>query len=120
MNGRIGCERFDEGIEELALGQVLEPERTELLEAWDRQRAGHEDLWAKFDRLSLRESEVLGLLMQGHSVREIADNGHTAESTVRTQVKAVLAKLEVSSQLAAVVLAYQIGWRAPVDWPLTS
>jgi hypothetical protein len=30
---------------------------------------------------------------------------------VRTQVKSVLAKLEVSSQIAAVGLAHHLGWR---------
>jgi DNA-binding NarL/FixJ family response regulator len=52
-------------------------------------------------------------------VREVARHSNTAEATVRTQVKSILGKLEVSSQLAAVGLAYQVGWRAPLDWPLT-
>ena len=86
-----------------------------LLEAWVQQRAGSEQVWARFDRLTMRESQVLGPLMQGHAVREVARQGNTAETTVRTQVKAILAKLEVSSQLAAVGLAYRIGWQAPVD-----
>jgi DNA-binding NarL/FixJ family response regulator len=37
-----------------------------------------------------------------------------AEATVRTQVKSILAKLEVSSQLAAVGLAHRVGWRPPL------
>ena len=63
---------------------------------------------------------MLGLLMQGHTVRDVARHSNTAETTVRTQVKSILAKIEVSSQLAAVGLAYQIGWRAPFDLPLRS
>jgi DNA-binding NarL/FixJ family response regulator len=94
-------------------------ERRELLDASARQREGREGLWARFDQLSLRESEVLGQLMQGHAVRDIAQHDYTAEGTVRTQVKSILAKLEVSSQLAAVGLAYQVGWRAPFDRPLS-
>ena len=58
--------------------------------------------------------------MQGHAVRDVARHSNTAETTVRTQVKAILAKLEVSSQLAAVGMAYQIGWRAPFEHPLRS
>ena len=88
-------------------------EHAELLAAWVRRRAGHEAEWARFDELSIRESEVLGLLMRGQSVQSIARHGNTAETTVRTQVKAVLGKLGVSSQLAAVGLAHRIGWRAP-------
>jgi DNA-binding NarL/FixJ family response regulator len=36
-----------------------------------------------------------------------------SETTVRTQVKAILAKLEVRSQLAAVGLAHRAGWQPP-------
>jgi len=95
-------------------------EREDLLLALARHREGREELWGRFDQLSLRESEVLGQLMQGHAVRDIARHDYTAEATVRTQVKSILAKLEVSSQLAAVGLAYQVGWRAPVERPLRS
>ena len=94
-------------------------EREGLLDAWARQREGNEQLWEKFDQLSLRESEVLGLLMQGHTVRDVARHSNTAETTVRTQVKSILSKIEVSSQLAVVGLAYQIGWRAPFELPLS-
>jgi len=95
-------------------------DRRELLDAWLQQRLGREEVWARFDLLTMRESEVLGLLMQGHTVRQVARHGNTAEATVRTQVKSILAKLEVSSQLAAVGTAYQIGWEPPFDLPLTS
>lgn len=49
--------------------------------------------------------------MAGRTVREIAIDGVVSEATVRTQVKAILAKLEVTSQLAAVGLAHRVGWR---------
>lgn len=88
-------------------------ERQELLDAWVAMRAGNEQVWDRFDQLTLRESEVLGLLMYGHSVREVAERGDTAEGTVRTQVKSILAKLGVSSQVAAVGLAYRIDWQPP-------
>jgi two-component system, NarL family, nitrate/nitrite response regulator NarL len=88
-------------------------ERQELLDAWVAKRSGNEALWERLDQLTLRESEVLGLLMQGRSVRDIARIGDTSEGTVRTQVKAVLSKLGVSSQIAAVGLAYQVEWRSP-------
>ncbi len=39
--------------------------------------------------------------------------GRLSEATVRTQVRSILAKLEVSSQIAAVGLAHQAGWTAP-------
>lgn len=53
--------------------------------------------------------------MRGAQVREIARESVVSEATVRTQVKAILAKLELSSQLAAVGAAYRVGWRPPGD-----
>jgi len=64
-------------------------------------------------RLTDREQAVLAHLMLGHHVVEIAQSRVVSESTVRSQVRSVLAKLEVSSQLAAVALAHQVGWRPP-------
>ena len=66
------------------------------------------------ERLSLltpREGAVLGHLMKGHTVREIAIHSYVSEATVRTQVKSILSKLQVSSQIAAVGLAHRVGWR---------
>ena len=51
--------------------------------------------------------------MKGQTVREIATECVVAEATVRTQVKSILAKLEVTSQLAAVGLAHRVGWKPP-------
>ena len=38
-----------------------------------------------------------------------------SEATLRTQVKSILAKLGVSSQLAAVAIAHQAEWQAPAQ-----
>ena len=67
----------------------------------------------RLDQLTVREREVLAHLMRGRTVREIATVGVVSEATVRTQVKAILAKLDVTSQIAAVGLAHQVGWRPP-------
>ena len=88
-------------------------ERDELVAAWLERRHDHGAVQDRMDRLTSREREVLGELMRGHAVREIAALGVVSEATVRTQVKSILGKLEVSSQLAAVGLAHRIGWRAP-------
>jgi len=95
--------------------QVMAPaEREELLAAWSSERAHLVDLQDRLDRLTIREREVLAHLMKGRTVREIAAVGVVSEATVRTQVKSILAKLEVTSQLAAVGLAHQVAWRPPV------
>jgi DNA-binding NarL/FixJ family response regulator len=64
--------------------------------------------------LTLREREVLKRLMTGATTTEIARSWCVSEATVRTQVKSILAKLEVGSQLAATALAHRNGW-TPAD-----
>jgi DNA-binding NarL/FixJ family response regulator len=85
-------------------------ERDALLDEWRRGRQEDEELRDRFARLTHREREVLGDLVEGHGVQEIAASDVVSEATVRTQVKSILAKLEVSSQLAAVGLAHRMGW----------
>jgi DNA-binding NarL/FixJ family response regulator len=49
--------------------------------------------------------------MAGRTVSDIARVGFVSEATVRTQVRSVLSKLGVSSQLAAVGRAHDAKWR---------
>jgi DNA-binding NarL/FixJ family response regulator len=88
-------------------------EREDLLRTWHQQRSEMQELLGRLALLTARESQVLGRLMQGRTVHDIATLSVVSEATVRTQVKSILAKLEVSSQLAAVGLAHQVGWRPP-------
>ena len=48
--------------------------------------------------------------MEGHCAEEIAQAAFVSISTVRSQIKAILQKLGVSSQLAAVALARRADW----------
>lgn len=89
-------------------------EREELVGAWTQTRLEREGVRTRLDQLTIRESIVLGHLMKGRAVRQIATASAVSEATVRTQVKSILSKLEVSSQLAAVGLAHEIGWQGPV------
>jgi DNA-binding NarL/FixJ family response regulator len=88
-------------------------EREELLQLWHQERQKHQELRNRLQRLTPREREVLGHLTEGHTVRDIARLSVVSEATVRTQVKSILAKLEVSSQLAAVGIAHAVGWQSP-------
>ena len=81
--------------------------RRELLRAHAQQTRALEP----FTRLTPREADVLRLMIQGRSAAEMARAFVVAEATVRTQIRAVLRKLEVSSQLAAVARAWQSGWQ---------
>ena len=82
-----------------------------LLDAWRSERMVTEDMRRRLELLTPREKQVLNALIEGHNVREIARIGVVSEATVRTQVKSILGKLEVSSQLAAVGLAHHVGWQ---------
>jgi DNA-binding NarL/FixJ family response regulator len=63
----------------------------------------------RLDRLTDREREVLLLIGQGRSNAEIAELLVIAESTAKTHVKRVLAKIDVHDRAQAVVFAYQSG-----------
>lgn len=88
-------------------------EREELLRLWHEERSDRQLARERLDRLTQREREVLAMLVRGKAVRDIAAEKVVSEATVRTQVKSILAKLEVSSQLAAVGLAHHVGWVPP-------
>jgi DNA-binding NarL/FixJ family response regulator len=80
-------------------------EREELVRTWYHRKLHEDQLCARLQKLSPRERDVLRQLTLGRTVSEIAAEGHLSPATVRTQVKSILAKLEVSSQIAAVGLA---------------
>jgi two-component system, NarL family, nitrate/nitrite response regulator NarL len=90
-------------------------ERDQLLADYRAAEEDSRDLRRRFASLTRREAEVLTQLMAGRQVTEIARLRFVSESTVRTQVKSVLAKLGVSSQLTAVGLAHQARWQPPSD-----
>ncbi|GAB3202997.1 hypothetical protein GCM10027261_43220 [Geodermatophilus arenarius] len=94
-----------------------EGRRQDLLAAARRARAEETARLAPFRSLTPREDEVLRALAAGTPAAAIATAAHVSEATVRTQIRAVLAKLAVSSQLQAVALARRAGW---LDAPLSS
>ncbi len=95
----------------VADGQALisEPERITLIAGWWAALNEHQDVVARLATMTPRETEVLRLLYAGSPVRSIAKQLDVAEATVRTQVKRVLRKLEVRSQLAAVATFERVG-----------
>jgi DNA-binding CsgD family transcriptional regulator len=59
--------------------------------------------------LSRREHEVLGLIAQGRTNREIAEALFISERTVHVHVGRVLSKLGVSGRVEAATVAIRLG-----------
>jgi|SRR5215217_3318503 len=102
---------------EAALGDVREglpligcAVREAMLEELRSRRANERDALSPFQQLTQREREVLALLVDGLSAEEIAETRYVALTTVRSQIRSVLHKLGVRSQLAAVARANRVGW----------
>ena len=98
------------------LQSLLGPqERTALLAELRSERAARRERLARFDRLTPREQQVLAALVAGKGVETIRVEWHVSEATVRTQIRGVLTKLGVRSQLAAVAEAHRAGWHPPEE-----
>jgi DNA-binding NarL/FixJ family response regulator len=120
--GAIGYQSKEPGFDALlakvhaalAASAPLDPtDRVVLLDELVRARTAQRRATAPFQRLTARESETLRALAAGRSVADIAADWVVSETTVRSHVRGILAKLEVPSQLAAVSAALRIGWLTP-------
>jgi DNA-binding NarL/FixJ family response regulator len=83
---------------------MAEVERHLWLAQHRKFQAEERALARRLGRLSAREREVLELLAEGHRAGTIAEKFVVSMTTVRTQIRAILTKLEVNSQLEAVAL----------------
>jgi len=83
--------------------------RSELRAAEQDER----DRLAPFEQLSKREQQTLAELMTGLNASDIADQQCVSLATVRSHIRAILTKLNVNSQLAAVAKAREHDWSLP-------
>ena len=84
---------------------VMSPEsRQRLIDSHLVRDAERRQIAEKLERLTRREREVLAELARGHRAQAVADQYVVSLATVRTQIRSVLGKLEVGSQLEAVAL----------------
>ena len=106
----VGLDEVCALLDDLGAGRVPSSSwvRGELIGSWRRQLRDRDELLARVHLLTPRERQVLQELHQGVGVRCIAEDFHVSEATVRTQVKTILRKLNVSSQIAAVAAYAQV------------
>ncbi|HMJ36213.1 MAG TPA: response regulator transcription factor [Baekduia sp.] len=107
----VGPEQLTAGIRAVAGGDaLLAPSVTRRL-IDDFVRAGRRQVRPpqELDELTPRELEVLRLVAQGLSNAEIASALVVEETTVKTHVSRLLAKLGLRDRVQAVVLAYESG-----------
>ncbi|MFF4779215.1 response regulator [Microtetraspora fusca] len=114
---RASPERLIDAVQTLAAGEsVLDPAVTrdlvtQLVAAGPgRARPGPCD--RRLARLTAREREVLRQAAEGYSNAQIAELLLLAESTVKTHLKRILAKIDARDRAQAVAIAYQSGLMA--------
>lgn len=106
------AEQLAAGVRAVARGEaLLAPAITRRLitEFTRRPPSGHGGRPEVVDRLTCRELEVFRLVAHGLSNQEIAAELYLGETTVKTHVARILAKLGVRDRVQAVVLAHEAG-----------
>ena len=102
----VTLEGVDSTLMELISGRSIigQRVRSSLLNDLRLERANEQRALAVFDELTQREALVLAALSDGLTADEIAREHFVAVCTIRSQIRGVLQKLGVRSQLAAVSL----------------
>jgi DNA-binding NarL/FixJ family response regulator len=87
-------------VRRAAHGEVLYTQ-----EQWERIRRWREEVGGRWESLTEREREVLRLVAEGETNREIAKTLRITKKTVEKHVSNVLDKLEMGSRTEAAVWA---------------
>jgi DNA-binding NarL/FixJ family response regulator len=109
------AEQLIGGIRTVAAGDaLLAPSITRrLIEAFARRPTPPPEGPHELAELTAREREILTLIARGLTNTEIANELVLGESTVKTHVGNILAKLRLRDRVQAVVLAYETGLVQP-------
>lgn len=91
-------------------GTLISPSITEgLLRAIRSDRVPAQERTAPIQALTDRETDVLRMLAEGYSTREIAELLHLAEGTVKNHISMILQKLGARDRTSAVLRALREG-----------
>jgi len=69
-----------------------------------------DEFYSPQNPLTDRESEVLKLMSEGKSTKEIADRLYLTNGTVRNYISSILEKLEVNNRIEAITVYKEKGW----------
>lgn len=104
---QIGSGELIQAVEAAARGEAtLDPSLTQRVFS-EVRRAIQKEEKAAFGELTAQEMQVLALIAEGKTNREIADALFLSEGTVRNYVSSILSKLEVSNRAEAAAYAVQ-------------
>lgn len=104
---QVGSTDLIRAIEAAARGEAtLDPSLTQRVFSEVRRSIQKEEASA-FGELTAQEMQVLALIAEGKTNREIAESLFLSEGTVRNYVSSILSKLEVSNRAEAAAYAIQ-------------
>ncbi len=109
LSANVTSEELGDALRQAARGEIAltrDLQRTLILALSEEKHATE----PSFEGLSLREQEVLALLCEGLSNKQIAQDLYLSVRTVENHLGNLYAKLGVNSRTEAAVLALQQGW----------
>lgn len=103
----LPAEQLVEAIERIAEGEFVVSDPPPRRDA--ARKPG--DWPGRAEGLTERESEVLALITQGHTTREVADTLYLSPNSIKTHTKSLYRKICVHNRAAAVVWGIDHGFR---------
>jgi DNA-binding NarL/FixJ family response regulator len=103
---------LEEALQCISRGTAaVDPVTTQkLARLWREHRQAESARLESFQRLSKRETAILRDIYDGLGAAQIADESFVSINTVRSQIRSILEKLDVGSQVGAVAVARKNRW----------
>jgi two-component system response regulator DevR len=113
---RVGGDDLIRSVRGVHAGQSLvDPRLTDRM--FDRLRSGQSEDEERVAGLNDRERQLLELVAEGLTNRNIGDRLHLSEKTVKNYVSTMLKKLQMDTRTEAAVFATQLAARRTVNLP---
>lgn len=114
---RVGSDELISSVRGVHQGQSLvDPRLTDRM--FDRLRSGQSDDEERLAELNERERQLLELVAEGLTNRQIGDRLHLSEKTVKNYVSTMLKKLNMDTRTEAAVFATQLAAKRSNATPL--